>query len=111
MYSILVFIFFSLETQNGTNESIVIDKTAFIRNSAVQDEEARKSIQQLLQKKSLTSSKHVLLVTYMRSGSSWLGDITKQANDSIYVFEPFKRIIDQGYYTDGHVCFYNDTCK
>ena len=88
-----------------------MNKTGFNRNSAMQDGETRASIQRILQKKSLTSSKPVLLVTYMRSGSSWLGDITKQANDSIYVFEPFKRIIDQGYYTDGHVCFYNDTCK
>lgn len=60
---------------------------------------------------SLTSSNLVLLVTYMRSGSSWLGDITKQAKDSIYFFEPFQFIIEEGYFTTDHVCFYNNLCR
>ena len=77
--------------------------------SAIQD--ARESIQHMVQHKSLTSSNLVLLVTYMRSGSSWLGDITKQAEGSFYVYEPFQFVIEQGYYTNGSVCFYNDTCR
>lgn len=78
-------------------------------NTVIQ--EARETIQQLLQHESLTSSIPVLLVTYMRSGSSWLGDITQQAKDSFYVYEPFQTIINQGYYTNGLVCFYDDTCR
>ena len=74
-------------------------------------QEARESIQQLLQQKYVRSSVPVLLVTYTRSGSSWLGEITRQATNSFYVFEPFQFIIQQGYYTNGLVCFYNDHCR
>lgn len=53
----------------------------------------------------------VLLVTYARSGSTWLGDITSRADNSFYVYEPLFRIIVEGYYKKGVVCFNNDTCR
>ena len=59
----------------------------------------------------MMSSNLVLLVTYMRSGSSWLGDITKQAQDSVYFFEPFQYMVQEGYYTNGSVCYYNNICR
>ena len=34
----------------------------------------------------------VLILTYMRSGSSLTGDILQQATDSFYVYEPFWRV-------------------
>ena len=75
-------------------------------------QKAREDTQRMLPQKSVTSSVPVLLVTYMRSGSSWLGDITSQAKNSFYVYEPFQNIIKQGYYTSGLVCFYNyDQCR
>lgn len=74
-----------------------------------QIQEAREAIQKQL--RSMTSSVPVLLVTYMRSGSSWLGDITQQAKDSIYFFEPFQFMIEEGYYSNGLVCYYNDKCR
>ena len=53
----------------------------------------------------------ILLVTYLRSGSTWLGEITKQAKNSFYTFEPFQAFIKQGYYANDSVCFNNDTCR
>lgn len=54
---------------------------------------------------------YVLLVTYARSGSTWLGDITNQAKNTFYVYEPLFRIIVEGYYAKNLVCYNNDTCR
>lgn len=87
-----------------------LDKLIYNRERLnVQIQEAREAIQNQL--RSMTSSVPVLLVTYMRSGSSWLGDITQQAKDSIYFYEPFQFMIEEGYYTNGLVCYYNDKCR
>ncbi|KAL4229005.1 Carbohydrate sulfotransferase 1 [Mactra antiquata] len=53
----------------------------------------------------------VLILTYARSGSSWLGSITSMTENSMYVFEPLYKIIYQGFYTKYEVCFYNETCR
>ncbi|XP_053386302.1 carbohydrate sulfotransferase 1-like [Mercenaria mercenaria] len=57
------------------------------------------------------STKFILLVTYGRSGSSWLGNITGQAENTFYVFEPFQRTLPQGYFKENFVCFNNNTCR
>ena len=53
----------------------------------------------------------VLLVTYARSGSTWLGQITNQIRNSFYIYEPFQYIIKEGYYKTNQVCFNNNTCR
>ena len=59
----------------------------------------------------VTSSIPVLLVTYMRSGSSWLGSITSKAPGTFYLWEPLMHLIDEGYITNGSVCMNNDICR
>ena len=53
----------------------------------------------------------ILIATYMRSGSTWLGAIANQAKESFYLYEPFQFLLENGYYTTGNVCFYNNTCR
>lgn len=58
-----------------------------------------------------TNHTFVLLVTYARSGSTWLGEITNKAESTFYVYEPLFRIVVEGYYKKGVVCFNNNTCR
>lgn len=59
----------------------------------------------------MTSSTPVLLLTYMRSGSTWLGSITNRAPGAWYLWEPLFHLIDEGYITNGFVCMNNDVCR
>ncbi|XP_053386138.1 uncharacterized protein LOC128550669 [Mercenaria mercenaria] len=58
-----------------------------------------------------TSITFVLLITYGRSGSSWLGDMISQAGSTLYVFEPLQRTASQGFFKDNLVCFNSNTCR
>ncbi|XP_021366746.1 uncharacterized protein LOC110459039 isoform X2 [Mizuhopecten yessoensis] len=40
----------------------------------------------------------VLLMTYMRSGSTFLGDIVQQLPSVLYSYEPLRRYMEKGYY-------------
>ena len=40
----------------------------------------------------ITSSSNIIIVTYMRSGSTLLGEIFKHHPDVFYFYEPFRRI-------------------
>ncbi|KAL4223933.1 hypothetical protein ACF0H5_017394 [Mactra antiquata] len=53
----------------------------------------------------------VLILTYARSGSSWLGSITSMAENSMYVFEPLHGIIKEGFYMKDKLCHYDNTCR
>ncbi|OWF43943.1 Carbohydrate sulfotransferase 1 [Mizuhopecten yessoensis] len=57
---------------------------------------------------------NVLLITYLRSGSSLIGDIVQQVPHALYSFEPAKQCMERGYYLsrDRGMCYLtNDVCK
>ncbi|XP_062590712.1 carbohydrate sulfotransferase 6-like [Saccostrea cucullata] len=52
----------------------------------------------------------ILLMTYMRSGSSFVGELLKFGGNVFYVFEPFWSVYEKSFRTDTEVCFRNGTC-
>jgi len=56
-------------------------------------------------------TKRVLLMTYMRSGSTWTAAILNQSDSTFYIYEPFFIIVKQGYYKLDRVCFNDNSCR
>jgi len=46
----------------------------------------------------------VLILTYMRSGSTFTADILQQAPDVFYVYEPFKAVAMDGFFRPNLFC-------
>nr|XP_022343661.1 carbohydrate sulfotransferase 5-like isoform X2 [Crassostrea virginica] len=52
----------------------------------------------------------ILLMTYMRSGSSFVGELLRFGGDVFYVFEPFWLVYEKTFRTDTEICHRNGTC-
>nr|XP_022291966.1 carbohydrate sulfotransferase 1-like [Crassostrea virginica] len=50
----------------------------------------------------------ILLLTYMRSGSSFTADVIQQSPDVFYLYEPLKAFTNQFYYTQSKLCSITD---
>lgn len=53
----------------------------------------------------------ILLMTYMRSGSSFVGELMKFGGNVFYVYEPFWSVYEKTFRTDTEVCHRNGTCQ
>ncbi|XP_053386163.1 carbohydrate sulfotransferase 4-like isoform X2 [Mercenaria mercenaria] len=67
--------------------------------------------EELQLEKAELSATFVMIVGYARSGSSWLGEILSEAEESFYMFEPMQRPLAEGYYTSNLVCFNNNSYR
>lgn len=50
----------------------------------------------------------ILLLTYMRSGSTFTADVIQQSPDVFYLFEPLRAFTNQFYYTQSKLCSFTD---
>lgn len=71
---------------------------------------ALKELDQALADKGQTRSP-VLLLTYLRGGSTFLADILQQSPGVFYLYEPLKPFITQAYYTDDSICSIHGSCQ
>lgn len=54
----------------------------------------------------------ILLLTYLRSGSTFTADVIQQSPDVFYLYEPLKAFTDQFYFTQSKLCsFTNKGCR
>ncbi|XP_033764199.1 carbohydrate sulfotransferase 5-like [Pecten maximus] len=59
-----------------------------------------------------TQATKILILTYMRSGSSFVAESLQQGyNHTFYSFEPFWEIYKKGYITSDKVCHRNNRCS
>ncbi|CAC5364139.1 CHST1 [Mytilus coruscus] len=71
------------------------------------------NISSILKKSNNSNQTLVLLVTYLRSGSTFTADLIQQASDMFYIYEPLKPYVKgQHYFTMDSVCHtINGTCR
>ncbi|XP_021351925.1 uncharacterized protein LOC110449396 [Mizuhopecten yessoensis] len=54
----------------------------------------------------------ILVIGYLRGGTTFIGEILGLRNDSFYVYEPLHKMAEFGYFKPGHECsMYNETCR
>ena len=56
----------------------------------------------------INDRKCVIILAYLRSGSTFTADVIQQHPDIYYLYEPFYSTIGQQYYTNNGVCRFLD---
>lgn len=83
------------------------------RKNSTANQISYETISKILTEKDNLNQTLILLVTYLRSGSTFTADLIQQASDVFYLYEPLKPYVrGQHYFTLDSVChIINGTCR
>lgn len=97
---------FRVYANNGTNGKLK-------RMNSTANQISYETISKILTEKDNLNQTLILLVTYLRSGSTFTADLIQQASDVFYLYEPLKPYVrGQHYFTLDSVChIINGTCR
>lgn len=97
-----------VSSNDGTN----VERKLKHENTTV-NQISLETISKILTEKDNLNQTLILLVTYLRSGSTFTADLIQQASDVFYLYEPLKPYVRGEYYfTLDSVChIINGTCR
>lgn len=99
---------FRVSINNGTN-----GERKLKHDNTSANQISYETISKILTEKDNLNQTLILLVTYLRSGSTFTADLIQQASNVFYVYEPLKPYVrGQHYFTLDSVChIINGTCR
>lgn len=99
---------YRVSSNDGTN----VERKLKHENTTV-NQISLETISKILTEKDNLNQTLILLVTYLRSGSTFTADLIQQASDVFYLYEPLKPYVrGQHYFTLDSVChIINGTCR